>query len=95
MGELVDSYLDVNEFQTGAAWVLLCHSFKQKCPMLYGVKMNKCTVSILRHTSNNLTAHARLPLKCLDTMEINTKETPIKISVQFLKQAKFWTFIVM
>lgn len=47
MGELVDSYLDVNEFQTGAVWVLLCHSFKQKCPMLYGVKMNKCSVSIL------------------------------------------------
>lgn len=85
MGELVDSYLDVNEFQTGAVWVLLCHSFKQKCPMLYGVKMNKCSVSILRSTSNTLTAHTLLPLKCLDMMEINTKETPIKNISQLLR----------
>lgn len=77
VGELVDSYLKVNEFQTEAAWVFLCHSFKQKCPVLYDVKMNKCIVSILRHFKQSQ-AHALLPLKCLNAMEINTKEMTIK-----------------
>lgn len=30
MGEFLDSYLYINEFQTGAVWVLQCQSFKQQ-----------------------------------------------------------------
>lgn len=84
--ELVDSYLNINELQTGVVWVLHCHSFKQK--MSYTVwGMNKCTVSILRHTSNNLST--LLPLKSLGTMEINTREMPLKISILLLRQDEF------